>query len=280
MVRFFSWLVGAGFVGALLFALVSSISGLITEPPQPTVTEEFHKEPKPLSLASDGPFGKYDNQQLQRGFQVYKEVCAACHSIDLVHFRDLEGIGYNKAEVKAIADQWVIEQPTINPDTGEASTRKNLPSDPFPRPFANDVAARAANNNALPPDLSLIVKAREGGAAYIHSILTGYEKPDPEIAKKYPDFEVLEGLHYNPYFPSLAIAMAQQINSDGQVQYVDGTKPTIDQMSTDVTAFLVWTAEPKLEARHAAGMAAVIFLLIFCFLTWGAYKNVWRNVEH
>src|SRR3546814_6040657 len=102
-----------------------------------------------------------------------------------------------------------------------------------------------------------MVKAREGGAAYIHSILTGYEKPDPEIAKKYPDFEVLEGLHYNPYFPSLAIAMAQQINSDGQVQYVDGTKPTIDQMSTDVTAFLVWTAEPKLEARHAAGMAAV-----------------------
>src|SRR3546814_3465598 len=110
MVRFFSWLVGAGFVGALLFALVSSISGLITEPPQPTVTEEFHKEPKPLSLASDGPFGKYDNQQLQRGFQVYKEVCAACHSIDLVHFRDLEGIGYNKAEVKAIAAQWVIER--------------------------------------------------------------------------------------------------------------------------------------------------------------------------
>src|SRR3546814_9509679 len=108
-----------------------------------------------------------------------------------------------------------------------------------------------------------MVKAREGGAAYIHSILTGYEKPDPEIAKKYPDFEVLEGLHYNPYFPSLAIAMAQQINSDGQVQYVDGTKPTIDQISTDVTAYLVWTAEPKLEARHAAGMAAVIFLLIF-----------------
>src|SRR3546814_8036783 len=132
------------------------------------------------------------NRQLQRGFQVYKEVCAACHSTDLVHFRDLEGIGYNWAEVKAIAAQWVIEQPTINPDTGEASTRKNLPSDPFPKPFANDVAARAANNNALPPDLSLMVKAREGGAAYIHSILTGYEKPDPEIAKKYLDFEVLE----------------------------------------------------------------------------------------
>src|SRR3546814_16718603 len=133
MVRFFSWLVGAGFVGALLFALVSSISGLITEPPQPTVTEEFHKEPKPLSLASDGPFGKYDNQQLQRGFQVYKEVCAACPSIDLVHFRDLEGIGYNKAEVKAIAAQWGMEQPTINHDTGEAAMRTHLAYDHFPQ---------------------------------------------------------------------------------------------------------------------------------------------------
>ncbi|HVI99807.1 MAG TPA: cytochrome c1 [Sphingomonas sp.] len=280
MVRFFSWLVGAGFVGALLFALVSSVISVVEEPPQPTVTEEFHEHPKPLELASDGPFGKFDKQQLQRGFQVFKEVCSACHSLELVHFRDLEGIGYNEAEVKAIADQWVIEQPTVNPDTGEASTRKNLPSDPFPKPFANDVAARAANNNALPPDLSDMVKAREGGAPYIHSILTGYQDPNPEIAKKFPDFQVLPGLHYNPYFASLAIAMPPPLTTDNQVQYVDGTKATVDQMATDVSAFLVWAAEPKLESRHAAGFAVVGFLVIFCFLTWGAYKNVWRNTEH
>ena len=280
MVRFFSWLVGAGFVGALLFALISSISGVISDPPQETAAEAFHKHPKPLSLASDGPFGTFDERQLQRGFQVFKEVCAACHSLELVHFRDLEGLGYNEAEIKAIADQWVIEQPTINPDTGESATRKNLPSDPFPSPFPNEIAARAANNNALPPDLSDMVKAREGGAAYIHSILTGYEPMPAELQKEFPDFQVLPGLHYNPYFPSLAIAMAKQLTTDGQVQYVDGTKPTVDQMAKDVSAFLVWTAEPNLETRHAAGAAAVIFILIFCFLAWGAYQNVWRDVEH
>ena len=280
MVRFFSWIVGAGFVAALFCALVSSISGLISDPPQETAAEAFHREPKPLSLASDGPFGTFDERQLQRGFQVFKEVCSACHSLSLVHFRDLEDIGYSEAEVKAIADRWVIEQPTINPDTGEMTTRKNLPSDPFPSPFPNEVAARAANNNAAPPDLSDMVKAREGGAAYIHSILTGYQNPDSRLKEEFPDFDVLPGLHYNPYFPSLAIAMPPPLTSDGQVQYVDGTRPTIDQMATDVSAFLVWAAEPNLQARHRAGWAVLGFLVIFCFLAWGAYKNVWRDVEH
>ena len=280
MVRNIANAVGALFVLSLLVALWGSISGLITDPPQETATELFHKEPKTLHLASDGPFGKFDQQQLQRGFQVFKEVCSNCHSLKLVAFRDLKGIGYDDAQVKAIAEQWAAEQPDINPDTGEPSTRKNLPSDHIPPPFANDIAARAANNNALPPDLSLMAKAREGGAPYIYSILTGYEPIPAELKAKYPDSLQLPGLHYNPYFPSLNIAMAQQLVSEGQVQYQDGTKPTVDQMAKDVSAFLVWTAEPKLESRHVAGFATVIFLAIFCLLAWGAYKNVWRDIEH
>src|SRR5882757_8928354 len=147
MVRYLAMLVGAAFVAVLAWALFWTVEGLVTEPPAPTVENtEFHKHPKELHLASDGWLGKYDRRQLQRGFQVYKEVCAACHSIRLVSFRDLKEIGYNDAQVKAIANQWAIEQPSINPDTGEVATRKNIPSDRFPSPFANDVAARAANN--------------------------------------------------------------------------------------------------------------------------------------
>ena len=281
MVRGIASLIGAAFVFVLALALWGTVAGLIESPPQPLVGEsKFHKEPKELHLASDGWTGHYDRRQLQRGFQVYKEICSACHSLRLVHFRDLEELGYTAPEVKAIANQWAIEQPNINPDTGEASTRKNAPSDPFPSPFPNEVAARAANNNALPPDLSDMVKAREGGAAYIYSVLTGYQNPPAAIFKAFPDFTVPPGLHYNPYFPTMNIAMAQQIKSDGQVQYEDGTRPTVNQMATDVSAFLVWTSEPKLEARHAAGWAAAGFLVIFCFLAWGAYRNVWRDIKH
>src|SRR5207302_6404588 len=137
----------------------------IKSPPAPLASEEFHKAPKALQLASDGPLGKFDRQQVQRGFQVYSEVCSACHSLKLVSFRDLKGLGYNDAEIMKIESDWKTQVPSINPDTGEPATRKALPSDTFPSPFANEVAARAANNNALPPDLSLITKAREGGAA-------------------------------------------------------------------------------------------------------------------
>src|SRR5438067_745472 len=146
--------------------------------PTPLAAEEFHKQPKPLHLASDGPFGKFDRRQLQRGFQVYSEVCSACHSLKLASFRDLKGLGYNDAEIKKIASDWKTQVPSINPDTGEAATRKALPSDTFPPPFPNEVAARAANNNALPPDLTMITKAREGGAPYVYSLLTGFQ-PQP-----------------------------------------------------------------------------------------------------
>ncbi|HXH16694.1 MAG TPA: cytochrome c1 [Sphingomonas sp.] len=280
MVRLIASLVGAAFVLVLGIALFGSVAGVITDPVAPTAESVAHKHPKELELASNGVFGKFDRRQLQRGFQVYKEVCSACHSLRLLSFRDLTQIGYTDPEVKAIANQWVIEQPSINPETGEAATRKNIPSDRFPLPFANEVAARAANNNALPPDLSLITKAREEGTAYVHSLLTGYTTQPAALLKEFPDIKTPEGLHYNPYFANLNIAMPPPLTSDGQVTYADGTKPTMEQMSTDVSAFLTWTAEPNLEARHAAGFASIIFILIFCGLAWGAYQNVWRDVKH
>ena len=280
MARLISLVIGAGFVFVLALALFFTAKETIQNPAPHTAEHEFRQHPEDIGLSSAGFFGKFDRRQVQRGFQVYKEVCAACHSLKYVAFRDLEQIGYSEAEVKAIATQWVIEQPGVNPDTGEAATRKNLPSDHFPSPFANEVAARAANNNALPPDLSLMSKAREDGSNYVHALLTGYRDQPAELLKKFPDAKTPEGLHYNPYFANLNIAMPPPITSDGQVTYSDGTRATRDQMSRDVAAFLTWTAEPNLEARHAAGIAAVIFLLIFVYLTWGAYQNVWRNLKH
>ncbi|MEG8038237.1 cytochrome c1 [Sphingomonas sp. LR60] len=280
MVRLISLLVGAGFVFVLALALFFTAKDAIQNPAPHTAEHAFHEHPENIHLSSAGLLGKFDRAQVQRGFQVYKEVCAACHSLKYVAFRDLQKIGYSEAEVKAIATQWVIEQPSVNPETGEAATRKNMPSDHFPSPFANEVAARAANNNALPPDLSLMTKAREDGSNYVHALLTGYRDQPAELLREFPDAKTPEGLHYNPYFANLNIAMPPPITSDGQVTYSDGTKATKDQMARDVAAFLTWTAEPNLEARHAAGVAVVIFLLIFVYLTWGAYQNVWRNVKH
>jgi ubiquinol-cytochrome c reductase cytochrome c1 subunit len=280
MVRLISYLVGLAFVGVLAIALFGTVSTAITDPAPETAEAEFHLHPEDIGLPSNGFFGRYDNRQLQRGFQVYKEVCTACHSLKYVAFRDLEEIGYSEAEVKAIATQWVIEQPSINPETGEAATRKNVASDRFPSPFANEVAARAANNNALPPDLSLMAKARHDGSNYIHALLTGYRDQPAELLKKFPGAKTPEGLHYNPYFANLNIAMPPPLTSAGQVGYSDGTQASVDQMARDVSAFLTWTAEPKLGARHAAGFGAVIFLIIFVFLAWGAYQNVWRDVKH
>lgn len=280
MVRPIGILAGLGFVVVLLWSLLWGAIAYIQEPPQPTAEHEFHKHPRDAGLPSAGLLGKYDNQQLQRGFQVYKEVCAACHGLKYVAFRDLEALGYSEPEVKAIADQWPIETPSVNPETGEAATRKSIPADSFPSPYANEVAARAANNNALPPDLSLITKARHDGANYVYSLLTGYREPEAELVRKFPDSAPGQGLYHNPYFANLNIAMPAPIVSEGQVSYLDGTRPTVDQMSKDVSAFLAWTAEPKMQARKAAGLGAVLFILAFCFLAYGAYRNVWRNKAH
>jgi len=280
MVRPIGILAGLGFVFVLVFSLISGAIAYLQEPPQPTVEHEFHLTPKEVSFASDGPFGKYDRQQLQRGFQVFKEVCSACHSLHHVAFRDLAGIGYNEAEIKAIAAQWAIQTPSVDPATGEANTRPSVAADRFPSPFPNEVAARAANNNALPPDLSLITKARHHGPAYVYSLITGYQDQPAELLQHFPDAKTPDGLHYNPYFPNLNLAMAPPLASDGQVTYVDGTKSTVDQMAKDVAAFLTWTAEPKLENRHRTGLAVVVFLAIFTVLTFFAYRNIWADKKH
>jgi ubiquinol-cytochrome c reductase cytochrome c1 subunit len=279
MLRFILGLVGAVFSVVLLISFFSNISTYLTSPPEKTAEEEFHLHPKHLRLASDGPMGHFDRKQLQRGFQVYKEVCSACHSLSLVAFRDLEALGYNEAEVKAIAEQWATEVPSINPETGEPATRKALPADRFPSPYANEIAARAANNNALPPDLSLMTKARHDGPAYVYSLLTGYQKQQPaELLQKFPASKTPQGLHYNPYFANLNLAMPAPLTSDGQVTYAPGNPaPTVDQMAKDVAAFLVWTAEPKLEKRHATGLAVTVFLLFATILGYLAYRNIWAN---
>jgi ubiquinol-cytochrome c reductase cytochrome c1 subunit len=283
MVRILGFLVGCVFSLALLASLGSNLWEYFASPPEKSVEHEFHLHAKKLDLQSNGPFGTFDRQQLQRGFQVYKEVCAGCHSLNLVAFRDLHQLGYNEAEVKAIANQWAIEVPSVNPDTGEAATRKALPADRFPSPYANETAARAANNNALPPDLSLMAKAREGGEAYIYSLLTGYrnaatyrnEKGEALPAANRPG----QGLHFNPYFANLNIAMPPPITADGQVTYADGTPSSVDQMAKDVSAFLLWTAEPNLQGRHKSGWAVLIFMIVATVLAYLSYRNIWADAK-
>jgi ubiquinol-cytochrome c reductase cytochrome c1 subunit len=280
MVRVIAFIVGLVFAGVLLISLIGGVASYFANPPAPFASDEFHKEPKELVLKSDGAFGRFDKRQLQRGFQVYAEVCSACHSLHLVSFRDLKALGYNEAEIKKIASDWKTQVPSINPDTGEASTRKAIPSDTFPSPFPNEVAARAANNNALPPDLSLITKAREGGASYVYSLLTGYQNQPADLLRKFPDAKTPPNLHYNPYFANLNLAMPPPLTSNGQVSYAPGNPaPTVDQMAKDVSAFLVWTAEPNLESRHAAGIAVTIFLLFATILARLAYLQIRAQVK-
>ena len=277
MIRWIARIVGLGFVVAVLLAFVSDLKAYFQSPPEASAEHEFHREPKPLHLASDGPFGKFDRQQVQRGYQVYKEVCSACHSMNLVHYRDLAELGYTEAEVKAEAAS--REVPGINPETGEETTRKATPTDHFPAPYPNETAARAATNNALPPDLSLIAKAREGGPAYVYSLLTGFQNQPAELVKKFPAAKTPQGLHYNPYFANLNLAMAPPLTSEGQVVYADGTKSTVDQMAKDVSVFLVWTAEPKLENRHWYGFPVIIFLIVGTILGYLSYRHIWAEAK-
>jgi ubiquinol-cytochrome c reductase cytochrome c1 subunit len=286
MVRGIGALIGLFFAVMALWAFGT---GLVTvasagQLKDATAESEFHRHPKPLHLASDGPFGKFDNQQVQRGYQVYKEVCKACHSLNHVAFRDLAELGYTPAEVKAEAASWTV--PGIDPNTGEDTTRPGTPTDYFPKPFANDIAARAANHNAVPPDLSLMAKAREGGAAYVHSLLTGYtdattyKNADGKSLKQaFPDFETPAGLYFNPYFANLNLAMPPPLTSDGQVTYADGTPATVDQMAKDVSAFLVWTAEPTLGKRHQTGWPVLGFLLFATVLAYLSKKQIWASAK-
>lgn len=286
MVRFLGGLVGLFFSGMLLLSFLWGAVAYVSAPPAETVEHAFHEHPKHVSYSFDGPLGHYDKAQLQRGFQVYSEVCSACHSLKQVAFRSLEDLGYSEAEVKAIAKARQV--PDVDPKTGEMSTRPGMPADHFPLVYPNDVAARAANNNAIPPDLSLMAKARHDGANYIHSLLTGYRDQNgyknekgEELLKHFPDAKTPEGLHFNPYFANLNIAMAPPLTAEGQVTYGEGQpKPTVDQMAQDVSAFLMWAAEPKLEARKSTGVAVLFFLIIATVLAYMSYQNIWSTKEH
>ena len=287
MVRLIAFLVGLFFSGMLLLGLGDTVVSAIKEPALPTVEAGFHEEILLVTFAHDGPLGKFDRGQLQRGLKVYSEVCAACHSLKLVAFRDFAALGYSEDQVKALAKGWKTEVPSINPETGEPATRPGIPADKIPSPFANETAARAANNNALPPDLSLITKARENGPAYVYSLLLGYRdqagyknEEGKELLKEFPDAATPPGLHFNPWFANLNIAMANPIASDDLVTYDDGTKATRAQMAKDVSAFLTWTAEPKMENRKSAGWAALGFLLIFTLLAFMSYRAIWADKRH
>ena len=279
MIRLIGILIGLGFTAAVVWAFGRGSAAVIGQGylVEPTAEHEFHEHPHAPQggFAHEGPFGKWDVQQLQRGYQVYKEVCSACHSLKYVAFRDLAQLGYSEAEVKATAASWTV--PGIDPNTGETNTRPGTPTDYFPSPFANDVAARAANNNAVPPDLSLMAKARHDGTNYIYSLLTGYREQPAELLREFPDAETGTGLYYNPHFANLNIAMAPPL-IDGQVTYADGTPNTVDQMAKDVAAFLTWTAEPTLVKRKSVGWAVTLFLLFATVLAWLAKKQVWAPV--
>lgn len=226
-------------------------------------------KPKKLKWNFDGMLGTFDRTSVQRGFQVYKEVCSACHSLNLIAFRNLKEIGFSEEEAKEIAKGYNISDGPN--DEGEMFERPGTLTDHFPAPYPNEKAARAANNGAFPPDLSLIIRAREDGANYVYSLLTGFNETAPN------EIKIQDNMHYNPYFPGMQIAMAAPL-SNGMVQYTDGTKATVEQMSTDVVNFLHWTADPKMEKRKSMGIKVLFFLAIFTGLFIVAKKRVWKNV--
>lgn len=225
---------------------------------------------KDVSWPWEGMFGSYDRAALQRGLQVYKDVCSGCHGLRLVAYRNLAALGYNEDQIKAFAKEYEVRNEEPN-DEGEMFMRPALPSDRFVSPFPNEQAARAANNGAYPPDLSLIVKARAHGPDYIYSVLSGYAEPPAGVA-------AMEGLNYNPYFAGSWIAMPPPL-SEGAVEYADGTKATVDQMAKDVTSFLAWASMPELEARKGIGLRVLIFLFVLTGLMIAVKKKVWSDVH-
>ena len=246
-----------------------------------------------LSWSFAGFFGKYDTAQLQRGFQVYKDVCSSCHALKYVAFRNLAeagGVGFSEEEVKALAATYQIQDGPN--DAGDMFERPGVPSDRFPSPFPNDQAAAAANGGAVPPDLSLMAKARgvgrgpiwtvldfftqfqEGGPDYIHAVLTGYGETPPQ------GIEIPEGTYYNPYFNAAVSLKMPPPLTDGAVTYSDGSPETVDQYARDVAAFLMWAAEPHLDARKRLGFQVFVFLIIFAGLMYLTKQRLWASVAH
>lgn len=247
------------------------------------------QDAKDIRFSFEGPFSTFDRAQLQRGFQVYKETCASCHGMDYMHYRNLGQRGgpeFPPEQVEAIAAQYTV---TDGPDeSGDYFERPAIPSDRFVNPFPNEQAARAANNGAMPTDLSLITKAREGwhgtirhllrgigGPQYVYSVLTGYSDPPAELADRMP-----AGTSYNPYFAAGPwISMPPPLVVD-MVEYQDGTPATVDQMARDVTAFLTWAAEPKMEERKSLGFKVLAFMVILTVLLYLTKRKIWARIEH
>jgi ubiquinol-cytochrome c reductase cytochrome c1 subunit len=262
-----------GLVLAVLLGMVAATNAQSTTMGTPL-------SPKVIDWPWLGPLGMYDKAQLQRGFQVYKEVCSACHSMNLVSFHSLAepgGPSFTDAEMKALAASYKIpadpnDKGDIFDDKGNRLTRAGTPADHFPPPFANDNAARAANNGALPPDQSVLVKAREGGPDYVYSICTGYGKTPPA------GFTVMSGKYYNPYFDGWNISMPPPL-SDNSVTYSDGTKATVDQECRDIASFLTWAAEPKQDERKHLGFEVLLFLILFSGLCYFTYRRIWRDMH-
>lgn len=278
MTRIISIFVGIGFAFVVLWAIAfgvgpaSSIFAKHGTFVEPTAEHEFHRLPRGPEdgFSFDGPFGTWDKQQLQRGYQVYKEVCAACHSLKYVAFRNLSALGYNEAQVKTEAATWQV--PDRDPVTSEWTTRPGLPTDHFPP------VVYAGQGH--PPDLSLITKARHDGVDYVYSLLTGYGPVPTELKAQFKDFETPAGAYFNPYFANLNIAMTPPLTTDGQVTYAPGNpEPTISQMAQDVSAFLAWTAEPGMVKRKQTGWAVLGFLLFATILTYLSKQQVWSALK-
>ena len=243
-----------------------------------SATKRLH--PKHAEFEFEGPFGTYDRGALQRGFQVYKEVCAACHGLEHLAFRNLAQPGgpeFSEAQARALAA--AVKVPAEPNDKGETTDEKGVPltrpavlSDKFPSPYPNENAARANNSGALPPELSLIVKAREGGPQYIYSLLTGFHEKAPA------GFKVADGKYFNPYYEGWNIAMPPPLANKG-VTYSDGTPATIEQQAHDVVTFLSWAAEPKMEERKRMGFAVLIFLATLASLLFAAYRKLWKHAH-
>ncbi|MDE1995439.1 MAG: cytochrome c1 [Rhizobiaceae bacterium] len=280
------------FAGLLSLALIGGVSTVAafaadTKPAAEAAIPHYPlKEPRTQSWTFSGPFGYYDKAQLQRGLKVYTEVCSACHSMKLVAFRTLSDLGYSDAQIKTFAANYDIQD---GPNAqGEMFTRKGVPSDHFVSPFPNDEAAAASNNGAVPPDMSLLAKAREiergfpqfifdiftqyqeGGPDYIYSLLTGYEDAPA-------GFQVPANSHYNPYFANAATFAMPKPLSDGQVTYDDGSPQTVDQYARDVASFLMWTSEPHLEDRKHLGFMVMVFLLIFTVLIFLTKRSIYSR---
>ncbi|PCI00803.1 MAG: cytochrome C, partial [Alphaproteobacteria bacterium] len=251
-------------------AVVALVIGLLCAPlTNKAVAADAAPTPPHQAWSFDGITGTFDKAAMQRGYQVYKEVCSACHSMDRIAYRNLSALGYNEDQIKAIASEYtVMDGPN---DEGDMFERAARPSDRFKSPFDNKNAARYANNGALPPDLSLIVKARHYGADYIHALLTGYTDAPEGVTLN-------AGMSYNTYFAGHQIAMAAPLMDD-QIAYADNTPATVEQMSSDVTTFLAWASEPSQDQRKRMGIKVVLFLIFLSFLMYLVKKKVWKDIE-